>query len=279
MRFITSLHPVLRIIFIFLVAVASHIVVREIKHLTRWILTPGIREGVTAKENFSRRYPRFASLITILISAITFSIYFVAVGLILKEFNVSLATYLASASVIGLAIGFGSQGLVQDVVMGLTLIFSNALSVEDLVEVSGQTGKVKSIGLRFTTITSLEEQEIYIPNRNIGIIGRFKRGHVRLYVDVQIPEGPDEKELIREVLSAAAGMTHQYRSIILDDPENIGVREARQGNWRYLRLRFSLWPGQTDLIETTFKQRIITLLKKYSPEYMDWMVTITHGGD
>src|SRR5690606_22150626 len=57
-------------------------------------------------------------------------------------------TYFASASVIALAIGFGSQGIVQDVVTGLTLIFSDLIDVGDMVEISGQSGVVRSISMR-----------------------------------------------------------------------------------------------------------------------------------
>jgi small-conductance mechanosensitive channel len=123
-----SIHPALGILFILMIAMLAHFIVREFRQLTQWFLTGRGREGISSRENLARRYPRSASLVTILVSAVTFVIYFMAVGLILKEFNVSLTTYLASASVIGLAIGFGSQGLVQDVVTGLTLIFSETLN-------------------------------------------------------------------------------------------------------------------------------------------------------
>ncbi len=92
------------------------------------------------------------SLAGLLTSVAIFVLYFAAVGLVLKEFGVSLTAYLASASVLGLAIGFGSQGLVQDVVTGLTLIFSDLVNVDDMVEISGQTGIVQTIGMRFLVL-------------------------------------------------------------------------------------------------------------------------------
>jgi small conductance mechanosensitive channel len=203
-------------------------------------------------------------------------IYFLAVGLILKEFNVSLKAYLASASVIGLAIGFGSQGLVQDVVTGLTLIFSETLNIEDLVEISGQTGKVESIGLRFTTLINLHGQKIHIPNRTIGIIGRFRNGYIRAYVDIQFTDKTDEKMVVSEVVSIADGMKSQYSSIILKEPVNLGIRTAEKGNWRYLRMKFRLWPGQGHLIEGPFRQRLISAMKRLDPEYADWMVAVVY---
>ena len=132
-------------------------------------------------ETFIRRYPKIATVTTILVSGLTFTIYFMAIGLILREFKVSLTAYLASASVIGLAVGFGLQGLIQDVIIGLTLIFSDVLSIEDVVELSGQVGKVENIGLRFTTLVNLHGQQIYVPNRNIAMISRFRRGAIRIF--------------------------------------------------------------------------------------------------
>ena len=109
MSFMMSLHPAVRILFIFVIAIVVHLIVKELKQLTQWMLAPKPREDVSTKESFARRYPKSATLVTVFVSAVIFIIYFAALGLILKEFNVSLTAYLASASVIGLAIGFISS--------------------------------------------------------------------------------------------------------------------------------------------------------------------------
>jgi small conductance mechanosensitive channel len=275
-EFINSFPPGVRILAIAVVAICAHFIVRALKRFTQLVLSPKVGGGLSAREGFTRRYPKLATLTTILVSALTFIIYFLAVGLILKEFNVSMTKYLASASVIGLAIGFGSQGLVQDVVIGLTLIFSDAISIGDLVEISGQVGKVERIGLRFTTVINLHRQSIFIPNRNIGIIGRFRNGHIRAYADIQLPDGTEEERIIEALKSMATGMYNQHRSIILSEPEMLGVSEAEADNWRYLRFKFRLWPDQRGIIETTFKQRVVAAMKKLDPDYADWMVTVTY---
>ena len=87
--------------------------------------------------------------------------------MILQEIGVPLRTYFASASVIGLAVGFGLQGFVQDVIIGLTLIFSDVINVGDMVDLSGQSGRVVRIGLRFTTLVNVLGQEVNVSNRNI----------------------------------------------------------------------------------------------------------------
>jgi len=97
---------------------------------------------------------------------VTFLTYFFAFGFFLEEFGVNLTAYLASASIVGLAISFGSQGLVQDMVIGLTLIFSDAMDVGDMVEITGATsviGRVEEIGLRFTKLVNFYNQRVFIP--------------------------------------------------------------------------------------------------------------------
>lgn len=123
----------------FSLAFISHLIVIMVRQLARRVLS----------SERGRRHQKLRSIGTLTTSAPVFTLYFLAIGLILREFGVSLTAYLASASVVGLAIGFGSQGVVQDVVTGLTFIFSDLVDVDDLVEISGQTGIVKAITMRF----------------------------------------------------------------------------------------------------------------------------------
>ena len=94
MHFITALHPVIRILLIFLIAFIAHFIVRELKQLTEWVLVPNAKRGILSREVFTWRHPKLASLITVFVSAITFSIYFIAIGLIFKEFLVLMRIQL-----------------------------------------------------------------------------------------------------------------------------------------------------------------------------------------
>jgi small-conductance mechanosensitive channel len=110
-------------------AIGARISVLAVRKLGEWFTSI----------DFRRRHAKLRSVTSLVISALIFAIYFGAIGLIFTELGVSLTAYLASASVLGLAIGFGSQGLVQDVVTGLTLVFSDLVDVGDMVEIGGQT--------------------------------------------------------------------------------------------------------------------------------------------
>lgn len=264
-----------RVVAIITVALLLHLAVRLLRRAGEWIVTPAAAPGV-AHELFQRRQPKIATVTTLVVSAATFVIYFAAVGLILDAFAISLTAYFASATVIALAVGFGSQGLVQDVVIGVTLVFSDAFNVGDIVEISGQVGRVDRIGLRFTTLSNFHGQTIYIPNRNIGIIGRFQRGAIRAYVDIQLTDGVDDDEVRHTVQRIADGLRAQQPAVLVRAPEVVGPFDAAPGNWRYLRVKFRVWPGQGTFIEHAFRQRALAALRRLDPEYADWMLTVTY---
>jgi len=276
MNIINSIDPMARILLIIVLTVVAHFTVKAIRRFSQYLLMMNVDSKAASAANLTRRYPKFATIVTLLVSAVTFSIYFVSIGMILREFKISLTTYFASATVIGLAVGFGLQGFVQDVVIGLTLIFSNALNIGETVKMGDEIGRVDTIGLRFTELINLHGQRILIPNRSIAVISRFRGGCIRAYVDIQLPQGIDEKDISQEIQAIATGMYHQYKSIILETPEIFGIKDVKEGAWRYLRIKVKLWPGQIRIIEETFKERVIQLLKTFDEAYASWMITVTY---
>ncbi len=276
LEILADINPILRISLVISMVVVAIFTVKTIRRLSQYLLTMKVDSNETSEEILTRRYPKLATIITIFVSAVTFTIYFVAVGMILREFKISLTTYFASATVIGLAVGFGLQGFVQDLVIGLTLIFSDALTIGEMVKLGDEIGKVDSIGLRFTMLINLHGQRIIIPNRNIATISQFRDGCIRAYVDIQLPQEIDEKSMLRPIQAIAKGMHSQHKSIILAVPEIFGIKEVKDAQWRYLRIKFKLWPGQIKIIEETFKERVVQLLKKSYPDYAAWMIAVTY---
>ena len=123
-----------RLLLILGAAVGSHLVAL----LARWLSRRALRSRIGSEA-------KIGTMTGFATSSFIFAVYFGAVGFALHELGVSLATYLASASVIGLAVSFGSQGVVQDVITGLTVVFSDLLDVGDMVDIGcpmrGATGR------------------------------------------------------------------------------------------------------------------------------------------
>lgn len=103
---LSQLNYPIRILVIIVVVVAAHLAVVIVRKLSQRLMVALPRAS----------FAKGRTIASLLTSIVIFVLYFAAVGLVLKEFGVSLTAYLASASVLGLAIGFGSQGLVQDAV-------------------------------------------------------------------------------------------------------------------------------------------------------------------
>jgi small conductance mechanosensitive channel len=271
-----SSEPV-RIALIVALALFVHVAVKVIRHVSEWLITKS--HAQKSPLGFVTQQPKFITFTRLIVSGVTFLIYFLAIGFVLQEVGVNLGVYLASASVIGLAISFGSQGLVQDVVIGVTLIFSDAMDVGDLVELTSSAsviGRVEEIGLRFTKLVNFYNQEVFIPNRTIANVSRFPHGGVYAYADIQVPPQADQSKVVEAAGNVAKGMRAQFGAIILSEPFLGKVEAVQGGAWSYLRVQFKIWPGQGSLVETTFRQQIVNAMKAFEPNYADWMVTVTY---
>jgi small conductance mechanosensitive channel len=269
----------MRILLICVLAVFVHVVVKGIRSFSEWVIIRGHPHrgtlGVAAQK------PKVITVTRLVVSSVIFGIYFLAVGLVLREFGFSLTTYLASASVVGLAISFGSQGLVQDIVIGLTLIFWDAMDVGDLVEIAGLPtnnviGRVQEIGMRFTKVVNFYNQVVFIPNRTIANVSRFPHGAIDAYADVQIPIGVEPLAAARAIGRIAEGMWSQFGAIILSDPAIGRVEAAQGGGWSFVRAHFKIWPGQGSLIEITFRQEVVKAMRANDPKYAEWQVAVTY---
>ncbi len=264
-----------RILLVAVAAVAAHVLIWAIGATSEWLVIAGHRSKGRIWSVAQK--PKVATILGLFANTATSGVYFVAVGLMLEEAGVNLAAYLASASIVGLAISFGSQSLVQDMVVGLTLLFSDAMDVGDTVEIAGTVvvvGRVEEIGLRFTKIANLYNQIVFIPNRTIANVSRFPEGGIFAYADIQIPDGADREKVIRATKAVVEGMQSQFSGLIFEAGILEPLASIDQKTWPIVRVRFKIWPGQGALIETTFRQRVLSVLRAFDANYADWQVPV-----
>jgi small conductance mechanosensitive channel len=258
-----------RLLLILAFAIFIHVSLRVVRFVSEWLIKK--LHASRGSSGFVVQKPKIMTLFRLLANTVTFLIYFFALGFILEEFGVSLTAYLASGSIAGLAISFGSQGLVQDMVIGLTLIFSDAMDVGDMVEIVGTAiviGRVEEIGLRFTKVLNFHNQQVFIPNRTIANVSRFPHGGVFVYADVQVPAELAPEKAVLMVGELARGLWRQFDGIILGEPVVASV-EPGAGAGEFIRVHFTVWPGQGNLIETTFRQQTVSAMKAYNAAYAE----------
>ncbi len=201
---------------------------------------------------------RTMTIYSILLNASKYMVYVVAIGFVLNELGINYTTYLASLSVVGLAIGFGSQGLVQDMVTGFFIIFEDQFNVGDMVEINKHVGVVEELGLRMTRIRSYQDQRVVIPNRNISIVGNYAKRALSVHVDVAVADDPTFERLSHAMEHVAGEVRQQFEKIILDVPKSVTRVKLDTGE-SYARLDLSIWPGQQWVID----QQLVPRLRAY----------------
>ncbi len=227
------------------------------------------------ESKFSKKVTNVKTATSLITSSLIFIIYFAAAGFILNEFGISLKAYIASASIIGLAVGFGSQGLVQDVVTGVTLVFSDLVDIGDMVEISGQTGVVESIGMRFTILKNAYGSHVFIPNRTIANVVNYPRGYMRCLVDISITDKLKNKIDLEKIKNLTHIINDGFSGVLRADTEIIGTIKTASDK-DYLRIKFRIWPNRGLPIETVFKQELLVYLKSIDNEYLERQIYINY---
>lgn len=148
---------------------------------------------------------------------------FILVATIFSIFGLSVASLIAGAGIVGLAIGFGAQGLVSDVVTGFFLLLEKQIDVNDYVTVGSIDGIVESVGLRTTQIRSFDGTLNYIPNRDITTVSNHSRGNMRALVDIGISYDADIGKAIAIIQKACENVTLENETIV-EGPDVIGVQ-------------------------------------------------------
>ncbi len=226
---------------------------------------------------FKHHKSRIMTIHSLVLNLLKYVVYFTALGFILSELGVNYKAYLASLSVVGLAIGFGSQGLVQDVVTGFFLIFEGQFEVDDMVEISGQTGIVEELGLRVTKLRNYLGQLITIPNRNIALVGTYTKGALQAYIDVALSGKDTAAHCSEELQKISDEISRQFEGVILRNPQVMSPLSLETGE-HFARIHFEIWPQQQWVIEQQLVPRVREILKREGIEIpADRIVTFYHA--
>jgi len=130
---------------------------------------------------------------------------------------------LAGVGVFGLAVGFGAQSLVKDVISGFFLILDGVLKVGDIAQVGDATGVVEEVGLRRTSVRAFDGQLFYVPNGQIAAVGSYSRGWTRAVVEVGVAYEQDVRRALAVLKQTGDEIAAEREEIVLEPPEAQGV--------------------------------------------------------
>lgn len=159
----------------------------------------------------------------------SYALIFILIATLFNIFGLSVASLIAGAGIVGLAIGFGAQGLVSDVVTGFFLLLEKQIDVGDYITVGSFDGIVESVGLRTTQIRSFNGTLNYIPNREIKSVSNHSRGNMRALVDIEISSNDNIDKAI-DVMQRVCDRIAKENPLIVDGPNVIGVQSLGSSN-------------------------------------------------
>ncbi|MCK1994709.1 mechanosensitive ion channel family protein [Peribacillus muralis] len=204
------------IIKIFLVLLLSRIIITIGKTLLNKFFKARSRSPIRVSER------RETTLIKLLENIITYVINFIALMMILEIFGLHVMPLLAGAGVIGLAIGFGAQSLVKDIITGFFVIFEDQFSVGDYIKINTYEGEVIEIGLRTTKMKSNAGELHFIPNGSIIQVTNYSILNSKAVVDVTINNDGSIERVERVLIDLLNSMEGQYDALV-KAPEFLGI--------------------------------------------------------
>lgn len=191
-----------------------------LKWMEKWIPEKDPIQALEAKK-------RAHTLGNILRHALLIVLLFLAILMILGELGIQLGPLLATAGVGALAIGFGAQSLVRDVIGGFFIILENQYRIGDVIQVAGVSGMVESLSLRRTVLRDLDGRVHTIPNGEIKIVSNLSKEWSRAVLDVGVSYREDIDQVIETLSQIGEELSREesFKSAILEPLQILGVEQ------------------------------------------------------
>lgn len=207
--------------------------------------------------SFERRRQRAETIGSVLRSSAGLVIFTVAGAMVLAELGFDLGPVLASAGIVGVAVGFGAQNLIKDFLNGMFMILEDQYGVGDVIDAGAATGTVEAVGLRTTRLRDVAGTVWHIRNGEIVRIGNKSQGWARAVLDIPVAWDSDVSQ-VRDVLKAAADQLaaeEEWADKITEEPEVWGVEELGSSGL-VVRLAVKTAPLEQWKVERELRERV-----------------------
>lgn len=246
-----------------LVSAAGHLVKIGVIYLFARIvgrrIIDRIGNSIALKEPEERR-PRVRTLQTLLKSILDYVLWFVVGVMLLSAFNVDPKPVLASAGVIGLAVGFGAQRLVRDVISGFFILLENQYSVGDYVTIGAVNGIVLEVGMRMTRIRSDDGKLYLVSNGDVTIVCNHSREPISTFIDLTVANGQDLDRIIS--LLNQLGIEYASDKAALCEPFKYTGISAVNAAGVTLRMTGKATPPSVEGVQLGFREAVLELFSR-----------------
>ena len=209
------------------------------------------------KAGSQRRRQRAETMGSLLKSISTAIVFAVVVVMVLSKLGIDVAPILASAGILGIALGFGAQNLVKDFLSGIFMILEDQYGVGDLVDVGEASGTVEAVGLRVTRLRDVNGTVWYVRNGEILRVGNSSQNWARTVLDITVAYESDLAKVEQILGEVAHGLyeDESFAGIVLEDPEVWGV-ERFDKDGAVIRVVLKTAPSKQWSVARTLRQRI-----------------------
>src|SRR5271155_2091615 len=235
------------------ILIIAFIVARLLKAFTNRL----IESAKSSNRVAQMREQQTRTMAGILYSAGIFIIIAVSILTALPEFGFNVSPVEAAAAVASLALGFGAQHLVKDLINGFFIVFEDQFVIGDLIQTNGETGRVEHLTLRRTVLRNLAGAMVTIPNGLVGQVANLSRDWSQVFVDVAVPSD----ELVGRALASLETICNDFRNdkewarALVDGPRVLGV-ESLSLDGTVLRLQVRTVLNRKDDVAREIRRRI-----------------------
>lgn len=166
---------------------------------------------------------RAKTLQNLIDNVFSYALVFILIMTLLQSLGIPVGGILAGAGIVGLAVGFGAQGLVSDVVTGFFLLLEKQVDVDDYVTIGSFSGVVEQVGLRTTKIRSTDGTLHFLPNRQITTLSNHSRGNMQALVDITIGNELSIDHATNVIQQACNQLASEDENIV-EGPNVLGVQ-------------------------------------------------------
>ena len=249
--------PLTIITILVVAAIASRLATRTVRRAV-----VSFRARAPLPTSSVRAAQRATTLADAVANVVRTAVWTVAALVVLDELGINLAPLIAGAGIAGVAVGFGAQALVRDVISGLFVLLEDQYGVGDVVTIGDASGTVEDVTLRMTRLRSVDGTVWFVPNGEVRRVGNSSMEWSRALIDVLVSHGTDLERARVELMAEAAAFAaeSEWSPVLVDAPEYWGVQALDEKGVR-LRLLVKTAPRQQYVVARELRTRLAKRLR------------------
>ncbi len=202
---------------------------------------------------------RTATLSGILTSLVVLSVWFVAMLMILRELSIDVMPILTGAGIAGLAVGFGAQNLVRDVISGFFLILEDQVRIGDLARINGTLGIIEQINLRTIILRDAEGAVQVFPNGTVNALANLSKQYAYAVVDLSVAYNENVDRVLGTMREVGGSMERDpvWGPLVLEPVDIVGIESLDGGSAR-IRVRLKTLPLHQSKVANELRRRLMT---------------------